>query len=312
MELATVSNNVIHERDLPHLQRLAARVEGLPALPLIASRLLEAVDDPSSSAADLSTIISSDQALAARLLKLANSTYYGFPRRIATVNLAIVVLGLETVRDLCLSVLITDCFFRQSGALPFDLEDIWKHSLTAAIGGRMIFRMSNAANPGEGFIAGLVHDIGKLFLGRYFPVEYREVMNKIAQEGLPPWEAEKKVFQATHAQAGAWLLDNWNLPTWLAEAVRDHHGPETEAAPGKMAQALTFTDFLVRRAHSTSSDLSAEPQITSEMAATLKLKRDVYGAPDFNLYLDKLRRELQRAADLMEMIRHAPAQPKNL
>jgi putative nucleotidyltransferase with HDIG domain len=305
MEMAVVENSAPPTRSASSFQRLAARVEGLPALPLIAGRLLEAVDDPNTSASDLSTLISSDPALAGRLLKMANSAFYGFPRRIGTVNLAVVVLGFETVRDLSLSVLVADCFFQDHSELPFEMSDFWKHSLTTAVCGRMIFRLCAVPHPGEGFIAGLVHDIGKLLLGRYFPEEYGAVIRLVERENMPLLQAEKDVFEISHPEAGAYLLEEWNLPVWLVEAVRDHHGG-AEGTAGKLAQAVGFSDFLVRKARFDGGGPRVEMDVTTEMMERLMLKKDVYDKPDYCGYLEKLRRELLRAGDLMDTLRQAP------
>jgi len=285
------------------IRRLASSAAGLPALPLISSRLLEVVDDPRTSASDLAILISSDSALATRLLKLANSAFYGFPRRIGTVNLAVVVLGFETVRDLCLSVLITDCFFKGDGELPFELEGFWKHSLAAAVTARMIFRLCEVNHPGKGFIAGLVHDIGKLFLARYFPEDYARVIANVQQENLPLLEAEREVFSTTHPVAGSWLLDEWNLPVWLVEATRNHHANEENNPPGTLAQAVSFADVLIRRAHIDGGGPGVQASVSSGMMASLRLKKNVYNEPDYDAYLEKLQRELQRAEDLMDAMR---------
>jgi HD-like signal output (HDOD) protein len=320
--------------DSDPIQRLASRVDALPALPAIATQLLDAVDNPETSASCLANLISADPALASRLLRLANSAFYGFPRRIGTVNLAIAVLGFEAVRDLCLSVIITDCFFNVDDDLPFDIESFWQHSLTSAVGCRMIYKLSGGANPGEGFIAGLIHDIGKMFLGRYFPQEYEDVLRRAQMENVPLLIAEEERFHVSHPVAGAWLLDCWNLPDWLVMAVRDHHrltsparqtsapdapiereadGSRSAAdAPGgkftvpeKLALAVAFTDILVRRAHPELALPGVDAEVTAEMISTLRLKKDAYDTPDFSSYLDRLSREIHRSADIVDSIRTA-------
>ncbi len=335
---AVPAEPIVSFADSEPIQRLASRVDALPALPAIATQLLDAVDNPETSASSLANLISADPALASRLLRLANSAFYGFPRRIGTVNLAIAVLGFEAVRDLCLSVIITDCFFNVDDDLPFDIESFWQHSLTSAVGCRMIYKLSGGANPGEGFIAGLIHDIGKMFLGRYFPEEYKDVLHRVQMENVPLLVAEEENFQVTHPIAGAWLLDCWNLPNWLVEAVRDHHGgtapmqkysdsasparQETrgsrspasicEAVPGaklpppeKLALAVAFTDILVHRAHPEHTLPGVEAEVTAEMISILRLKKDAYDTPDFSSYLDRLSREIHRSADIVDSIRTA-------
>ncbi|MFH1861256.1 MAG: HDOD domain-containing protein, partial [bacterium] len=182
--------DIRNDNEAMRIKRLTAQISGLPALPAIAAQLIEAVDDPKSTAQSLANLVSSDPALAARLLKLANSAYYGFPRTVGTAHQAVVLLGFEVVRDLCLSVLITDCFFVSDNDIPLNMEAFWNHALTSAVCCRMIMRATRGKTPGEGFIAGLVHDIGKLLLAKYFPNEYRQLLKEVQIEKQPLLEAE--------------------------------------------------------------------------------------------------------------------------
>ena len=284
------------------VQRLISRVENLPTLPLVTSELLECLDDPDAPAAALANLISTDQALATRLLRLANSAYYGFPRRIGTINLAVVVLGFDTVRDLCLSLLITDSFFRASSEMPLDLDAAWRHSVATAIASRMLLRSSGANVPGEGFVGGLVHDVGKLFLARYFPAEYSRVMGRVREEGIHLLAAEAEVFGLTHAIVGGWLLDEWNLPVWLVDSTRDHHGVGGENEWGLLSQNICFADALVRRAGYEAGSGSFF-ELTSLLTANLRLKTNEAGELDYPYYLDKLQQEMLRAGDFIRALR---------
>jgi len=284
------------------MQQLIARVEDLPTLPVVTSEILECLDDPDTPAAALANLISTDQALATRLLRLANSAYYGFPRRIGTINLAVVILGFDTVRDLCLSLLITDSFFRPSSELPLDMDAAWRHSMATAIASRMLLRSSGANVPGEGFVAGLVHDVGKLFLARYFPAEYSRVMGLTREEGMHLLTAEAEVFGLTHAIVGGWLLDEWNLPVWLVDSTRDHHGVSGEDEWGLLSQNIGFADALVRRAGYEAGS-GALLEITPHLASSLRLKKTEAGEVDYPYYLEKLQQEMLRAGDFIRALR---------
>jgi HD-like signal output (HDOD) protein len=290
------------QSEMEQIRLLASRVDALPSLPVIAGRLLELVDDPDSSAGDMAALISTDPALAARLLKLANSAYYGFPRRIGTVNLAVVVLGLATVRDLCLSVIITESFFPSNGNLPFDMTGFWKHSLSSAVAARMIHKVCEPSQHGEGFIAGLIHDIGKLFFARYFPDEYGEAIRRMKEETLLLLEVEKEQFGVTHPIAGAWLLDEWNLPVWLVESTRCHHGSAGWGKNPKLAQAVAFANLLVRKTQEDQGVPGQTVWVAQEMIKDLKLKELVADKPDYDFYLEKLNNELQKAEEFMSII----------
>ncbi len=285
------------------IRNLANRVAALPALPVIASRLLEAVDDPHTSASEMAELISSDPALATRLLKLANSAFYGFPRRIGTVNLAVVVLGFETVRDLCLSVIIADCFFSAEDEIPLNMEAFWKHSLSVAIASRLIYKMSGANHAGEAFIAGLVHDLGKLFLARYFPDDFNLALKRIENDDLPPLEAEREIFSTTHPIAGAWLLEEWNLPVWLVEATRNHHSFTEDTERKNLVQSVCFADYLVKLMDAKGTPLDNEFERFPKYLASLKIRKDDNDTIDYGYYIEKLEQELSRSEGFMSTIK---------
>jgi HD-like signal output (HDOD) protein len=284
------------------IRTLASQISGLPALPVIASRLLEAVDDPHTSASELASLIASDPALAIRLLRLANSAFYGFPKRIGTVNLAVVVLGFETVRDLCLSVLIADCFFHGEESMALDMDYFWHHSLSVAVGARMVYKMAGAAHPGEGFIAGLVHDTGKLFLARYFPQDYRRMLDKVTADEMPLLEAEKEVLSVTHPVAGAWLLEEWNLPGWLTAAIKYHHMHDHLGEYTKLTRSVGFADYLVRENRLKDDPYSVPLDPTSEYLAPLKPHVLDDDKPDLGFYLEAINQELLRSKGFMNTI----------
>jgi len=293
------------------IQRLIARVDSLPTLPVVTTQLLECLDNPDAPAAALASLISTDQALATRLLRLANSAYYGFPRRIGTINLAVVVLGFDTVRDLSLSLLITDSFFRPASEMPLDIDAAWRHSMAAAIASRMLLRSSGANVPGEGFVAGLVHDVGKLFLARYFPAEYSRVVGLARDEGMHLLTAESQVFGLTHGIVGGWLLDEWNLPVWLVDSTRDHHGVGADDEWGLLSQHIWFADALVRRA-GYEAGLGVPFEISSQIASNLRLKKDETGDVDYPYYLEKLQQEMLRAGDFIKALRAgSEAEPRS-
>jgi len=230
------------------LRKATESVLNLPTLPLVASRMLQMVDDPNVSAGALGRGLSEDQVLTARVLKLANSSYYGFPRKIATVNLAVVVLGFEAVKDLILSVAVMDLFRHGSRDSRFDLTVFWDHSVRVAAASRQLARILRWRAVGEAFTAGILHDIGKVVLHQYQPIPFDDMIRRIADDGVPPLEAELEVLGATHAEVGSWLVEKWNLPAALVQAVRYHHAPgEAEPEFAAHAALLHLADVLTHK-----------------------------------------------------------------
>jgi len=209
----------------PHrIKRITESIIGLPTLPTVVAKMIELVDNPRTSASSLARLIAADQALTARILKLANSAYYGFSREISTVNMAIVILGFNTVKDMGLSLSVFEAFKSGKGDTSFDLTRFWEHSIACGIASRMLARSYRTRYTAEAFVAGLLHDIGKVILNQYFKNEFNAIVDA-QKEGVTLEEAENAIIGTTHSQIGAWLADKWNLPRIISRTIKYHHTP---------------------------------------------------------------------------------------
>ena len=206
------------------IKRITESIIGLPTLPTVVSKMIELVDNPRTSAASLARLISTDQALTARILKLANSAYYGFSREISTVNMAIVVLGFNTVKDMGLSLSVFDVFKNIENTPFFDISRFWEHSIACGVASRMLAHNYHSRYAGEAFVAGLLHDIGKVILNQYFHDDFVEIMNRTAS-GIQLDDAETEVIGTRHSQIGTWLAEKWNLPKIISASILHHHDP---------------------------------------------------------------------------------------
>ena len=210
--------------DPKRIKRITESIIGLPTLPTVVAKMIELVDNPRTSASSLARLIASDQALTARILKLANSAYYGFSREISTVNMAIVILGFNTVKDMGLSLSVFEAFKAAKDDASFDLTRFWEHSIACGIASRMLARTYRTRYTAEAFVAGLLHDIGKVILNQYFKNEFTSII-AAQKEGATLEEAEETIIGTTHSQIGAWLADKWNLPRIISRTIKYHHAP---------------------------------------------------------------------------------------
>ncbi len=219
----------------PDLDTLVTRTLELASLPDIAARAMQLINDPLSSASDLGELISEDPALTARLLRIANSAFYGFPSRIDTVSRAITVVGTLELLDLILAMVVMERF----AGLPVelvDMETFWSHSLHVALLSRLIATRKRAPGREHYFIAGLLHDIGTLVLCMQLPEPMREILERATREDKPLHEIERERLGYHHGEVGAALLEHWQLPEVLAQTARWHHEPgSTEACPMEIA-----------------------------------------------------------------------------
>ena len=285
------------------IKRIAQRILGLPPLPTLVAKLIEMIDNPKTNARSLAKIISTDQALTARILKLANSSFYGFPRRISTINLALVVLGFETLKNLCVSVSMREWFSDSDPESSFDMSRFWQHSISCGVAAKMIAQKSGYMISGEVFVSGLLHDIGKLVLKQYIKPEFRQVMEIVKNEGILFVEAEEKVLGTNHSVIGSWLADRWNLPGNLVDAIAHHHDPAKSEKNYLHSAIVHFANYLTRVAKIGYSGDDGIPKFDPKVADNLNLRRNKDGSVDMDYYIYELNEEIEKAETFITLIR---------
>ena len=195
----------------------------LASLPSIFYQINEAVENPETSFAQLGEIISTDSALAARLLRLVNSSYFGFSSEIETITHAVTIVGMAQLRDLALATSIVSSFSGFPRELV-NMESFWQHSIASGLAARVVSVYRNESNPERFYLTGLLHDVGRLLLFISVPEEMNRVFERYREGGLLH-EAEREVLGLDHSEVGGALMKKWNLPDSLVEAVRFHHRP---------------------------------------------------------------------------------------
>jgi len=205
------------------VQRLRAEVvarKNLPTIPTVLAKILQLVDSESSSGRDLIAVIEHDQALTGKMLRLANSAFFGQSRKVATIPRAVVLLGFSTVRNLALGVKVWDAL--GTGIARNRLEELWAHTVAVAVATKALAASLRAGDPDEAFTAGLLHDVGKLMIGAALETEPEPADGA----ELLVEDAEIRAVGMSHTEAGAILLEHWGLPYWLVAAVGSHHAPQ--------------------------------------------------------------------------------------
>lgn len=205
--------------------QITRSVQDLPPMPQVAQKARDILADPNSSIADLAKVIETDQGIATRVLKLANSSYYGISGKVASVQHASVVLGISTLMEL-VNLACSQGFLNES-MTGYELEtgDFWQHSLAVAAASQAIAKKCAPAIEQDAFSAGLVHDVGKLILDPYI-VERKAVFDAFVKDGKRTFlDAEKVILGFDHAELAAEICTQWQLPTETAAAIRFHHDP---------------------------------------------------------------------------------------
>jgi HD-like signal output (HDOD) protein len=231
---------------IPDPQELIKRIDDLPTLPRTVLKITELVNDPKSSAKDLARVITEDQVLTARLLKLVNSSFYGFPQRISTVTGAIVLLGFDAIRSLLLATSVFDLFASRNRKKRLYQERFWDHSLGCAVGAKVIGNYLRHDKIEELFVSGILHDIGKIVEMMFLPDEFSKVVAAVNTENILMTTAENKVLGYNHAAVGKLLAIEWNLPVKLARVIAHHHQPHNAGSFALDAAIVHLADIFCR------------------------------------------------------------------
>ncbi|MCP4686574.1 MAG: HDOD domain-containing protein [Desulfobacterales bacterium] len=207
------------------MARLNIFIGKMPQLPPTVTKVIEICNDMNSSPTDISRIISLDPVLTGKVLRLINSAYYGLVHEISSIVRAIIMLGMNTVKNLALSTAVLSGLKKSDDSIALDMEDFWRHCLGVGVISKLI-----ASHRGVGqnrleeyFIAGLLHDIGKIPLNSLFPDEYKEVVALSGKAGRAFYQYEYDAMEIDHSTVGAMIMKSWNLRAEITDTITHHH-----------------------------------------------------------------------------------------
>lgn len=201
------------------LEIMIMTASDLPTIPVVATKVMQLIESEKATAEELAKVVASDPAVAARVLKISNSSFYGCQRQIQTLSHAIVVLGFSTLKSLVVAASVKQVY------KPYGLTEkmLWEHSFGAGLAARIIAKETRAANEEEAFLGGLFHDIGKIIMNNMDSQQFQAAMQKCYNDQVSFSEAERQVYSYTHSEVGALVIKKWNFPDILMHAVLKHH-----------------------------------------------------------------------------------------
>ncbi len=270
---------------------ITTRIDSFPTLPAVVTKVMQITADPDSSATDLMKVISLDQSLTTTILKMANSAFFGMSRKVTSLQVAVTVLGFKAIQNVVLARSVFDSFKAIGSEDQFDIRTFWEHSFVCGLSAKVI-AAEFKGDKNDFFVAGLIHDIGKLVIYMALPIKFSGIIKMPGPSNLRTFDAEKEVLGITHDEIGMNLLSKWLFPEELIAAVGFHHRPH-EADQSQLALVVHAADLL--------SHIS-DSQDDEESFA--KLKEELFSPKIIELfqshkiewnesYLEKLQNELE-------------------
>ncbi len=251
------------------------QVKDLPTLPAVLDEVTKLVESPESSGEDIARVISKDQVLSAKVLKMVNSPIYGFPGRIASIQHALVLLGFNVIRGIIISTSVFDY-------MTATMQGLWEHSLGCATACGALARQLQLKDPEEYSVGGLLHDLGKVVTAVQLPDLQKQIEDTAKEKDILYFDAEKEVMGFGHDRINAWLAGHWRLPPNIKEGMAKHHRPESADVYPEMAACIHVGDFLVKVFEYGSSGDDQVPSLNKTALAVLKVKMaDLEATMDF-------------------------------
>jgi HD-like signal output (HDOD) protein len=220
------------------LKIIKAYVSRMPPLPVTVSKILQICNDPKTSPVDLNQVISLDPVLMGKVMRLINSAYYSLPNKITSLVRAIIMLGINTVKNLALSTAVLSTLGKAKDFQALNMDGYWRHSISVGVTAKLIAtrRKVDPKLREEYFIAGLLHDVGKIPLNNKLSQEYVTAISLTDREHQPLYMSEEKMMLVNHAEVGRLIIENWRLGQDLMDVVSYHH--DIEAYEGRYRELL--------------------------------------------------------------------------
>lgn len=290
MDISVIDNRV---------RQVVSNIRNLPTPPIVFQQIQKVMSDPNVSANHIANILAEDPAMSVKVLKLTNSAFYGLAREIDSVKHAVVIVGLEAIKNLVLSASVMDMFKGKQDDQEFH-DRYWRHSLAAGFCGRILskkIKSRGIVNPDSAFSAGLLHDIGKIVICSFLPDEYAMIKTeRESDQSSPDFEIEEKVLGYNHAQIGGILAEQWKLPERLADAITYHHHPQLSESEDPISYIVNIADFVAKKTFYIAEDEHLVGELDPQIMDYMQVSED-----DLESFGEILREEYLKSETFMQM-----------
>lgn len=274
------------------LQQLHTMHE-LPTLPAVANHVNAMLQDINTPAQKLAHVLEKDQAIVPKLLKLVNSAFYGFSRKITSISHAVMLIGYNTVRNAVVSLAVIDSLKLKGKFKGFDITCFWEHAVAVATVSRYLDDQTGGRNKENSFTAGLVHDVGRILMANLYPERFAKVLETMEKEEITLKAAEAKHFPLQHDAIGGYLALHWNLPAVFRKSIAFHHHPARQAEDNHLTCIVHVADALV---HDHLEDKTAKAKYAMAPEAWKPLAFQINSVRD---WIPDLKKEIRAANDLL-------------
>jgi putative nucleotidyltransferase with HDIG domain len=287
---------------LSRIKKTIELVRDLPTLLSVAVKVNTLLNDPSSSACDLAAVIEKDQSITAKILRLVNSAQYNLSHKVNNVAQAISLLGYRTISYTVMTIAVFDTLKAVTDTV-FDRREFWIHSIATALLSKRIAEESAYPVPEDLFTAGLLHDIGKVFMDGYMNEDFRAVVTLADEKGVSFHAAELELFDVNHALIGEWIARTWQLPLHVTAVIKHHH-QETDERSGLSVSQDQFIDMAVladravkkQKLGSSGDGKRFTPRLGEQLFLRLPIVRQ-----DLDAILEELESDLERSEALLNL-----------
>lgn len=258
-------------------------IRNLPSIPTVLIEVSRLLDNPMTNASDLAEIISKDQGIVAKILTVANSSLYGLPRRVSTVDFAIVILGFENIKNIVIALTTIETFSGKSDK-NWNKNSYWMHSITVAGLAKKIAEDLGFSKSGEAFTSGLLHDLGVSIIQRYMKDEFNQICEFVDINSTSFFKAEQKILESTHQEIGRLLVEKWNLPKTLSDAIYYHHNPGECKENNTLAAIVHLADYMTQHFNKGAFKWDQDYQLDKSVIDILNLGDEEYLGEFINSY----------------------------
>jgi putative nucleotidyltransferase with HDIG domain len=280
-----------------HPRELKGMVKDIPTLPAIYQKLFDKLQDPDVSVPEIAEIITQDQALSAKILHLVNSALYGSGTKTMTISRAVVILGFRAVRGAAMASGVFDYFKDETGSEGIDMIKFWEHSIAVACISKVIAEDRRMHHREEAFVAGLLHDVGKLIEKNYFSSDFDEICVTAEDEHLSWFEAEKKLFPIHHGTIGKTVFRSWKFSPNVVDAVQFHHRPSASSSAPELTALVHLADFMAYElgygAPGAYGPRECDPEALRLLGITLEETLE---------YHERIREEMEHSLDILDLV----------